>query len=175
MTRDGLRLLALLGLLAGVALAARYRVTGEAVYEAQAPLGAFSGKNPTLEGEVTYEEASGRLEGQVCLDLSAWDSKEPLRDRHTREMFQVDRYPRACLTLKGLDPAKGVLLGVLDLHGVRREVAIPVRHRTEGQRLLFQADFALRLSDYGLKAPSFMGMRVSDRVRVRVQGQGVAP
>lgn len=161
--------------LLGTAWAAGYAVSGEVRYEARAPLGAFGGGNRTLKGKVEFDPASGRLQGRVCVDLAAWDSKEPLRDRHTREMFEVDRFPEACLTLKGYEAAKGLVLGELDLHGVRREVAVPVQYRLEGGRLVFSAEFALSLADFRLKAPSFMGMRVQDRVAVKVQGQGVAP
>jgi polyisoprenoid-binding protein YceI len=157
-------------------MATTYEVHGEATYEARAPLGAFRGVNPSLEGQVVFEPTRGLLQGRVCLDLSAWDSREPLRDRHTREMFQVDRYPQACLSIQGWDPGQNLLQGTLSLHGVERRVAVPVRYTLEpgGKALSFEGSFELLLSDYGLKAPSFMGMRVQDRVVVRVKGQGVA-
>lgn len=119
------------------------------------------------------DPTKGLLKGKVCLDLSSWDSQEPLRDRHTRDMFQVDRYPQACLALQGFDPKKGQVLGILSLHGVERQVSIPVRHALGEEGLTFEGAFEVLLSDYGLKAPSFMGMRVQDRVLVRVKGKGV--
>ncbi|MFN3368980.1 MAG: YceI family protein [Thermus sp.] len=161
--------------LLGWAMAANFQVQGEATYEARAPLGTFRGVNPSLEGVVSFEPVKGLLQGRVCVDLSAWDSKEPLRDRHTREMFQVDRYPQACLLIQGWDANQNLVHGVFSLHGVERRVTVPVRHTLEGGRILrFEGEWELLLSDYGLKAPSFMGMRVQDRVVVRVKGQGVA-
>lgn len=167
--------IALLFLL-GWAVATTYQVSGETLYEARAPLGAFRGVNPTLEGQVVFELTKGFLQGRVCLDLFAWDSKEPLRDQHTREMFQVDRYPRACLDIRSFDPSRGLVQGTLSLHGVERKVGVPVRYTLEegGRLLRFEGELEVLLSDYGLKAPSFMGMRVQDRVVVRVKGQGVA-
>lgn len=45
----------------------------------------------------------------------------------------------------------------------------------EGDQLLrLEGKLEVLLSHYGLKAPSFMGMRVQDRVVVRVKGQEVA-
>ncbi|TFU15350.1 YceI family protein [Thermus tengchongensis] len=160
----------------GWALATGYQVQGEAVYQARAPLGAFQGVNPTLKGQVVFDLTKGQLQGRVCLDLAAWDSKEPLRDRHTRDMFQVDRYPQACLTVAGYDAQKGLVQGTLSLHGVEKKVAWPLRYTLAegGKRVNFEGEFELLLSDYGLKAPTFMGMRVQDRVMVRVKGQGVA-
>lgn len=160
--------------LVGWALATSYQVKGEVIYQARAPVGAFSGSNPTLEGQVVLEGTS--LRGQVCLRLEAWDSKEPLRDRHTREMFQVDQYPQACLRITGYDSEKGLVLGTLSLHGVERPVAWSLRYTLEegGKQARFEGEFELLLSQYNLKAPSFMGMRVQDRVTVRIRGQGVA-
>lgn len=115
-----LRGIALLFLL-GWAAAATYQVSGETLYEARAPLGAFRGVNPTLEGQVVFKLTKGFLQGRVCLDLSAWDSTEPLRDRHTREMFQVDRYPRACLNIQGFDPGQSLVQGTLATRSTSRE------------------------------------------------------
>ncbi len=160
----------------GWALAANFLVTGDAVYEARAPIGAFRGVNRTLEGQVVFEPNQSQLQGKVCLDLSAWDSKEPLRDKHTRDMFQVDRYPKACLHIQGFDAGKSLVQGILSLHGVERKVVVPVRYTLGpgGTTLDFEGELEILLGDYGLKAPSFMGMRVQDRVTVRVRGQGVA-
>ncbi|WP_243028733.1 YceI family protein [Thermus albus] len=159
--------------LLGLALATGFQVTGSVTYQARAPLGTWTGTNPTLKGQVDWDPGKNLLRGQVCLDLQAFDSKEPLRDKHTREMFAVDRYPQACLKVTGWDPGRGVVLGVMSLHGVDRKVEVSVRHSLEGSTLRFRAEMEVLLSDYGLKAPSFMGMRVQDRVLVRVEGQGV--
>lgn len=169
MPRGWLWILALLG----GALAQGYQVRGEVVYTARAPIGTFSGVNRTLQGEVLLDPGSGSLSGRLCLDLSAWDSQEPLRDRHTRAMFEVERYPKACLIPERLDPDKGLLYGTLDLHGVRKPVAWSLELSQGTQGVRFRARFLLRLSDYGLKAPRFMGMQVRDDVQVEVRGEGV--
>lgn len=159
--------------MSGGALAQGYQVRGEVVYTARAPIGTFSGVNRTLQGEVLLDQGSGSVSGRLCLDLSAWDSGEPLRDRHTREMFEVERYPKACFTPTKLDVDKGLLHGTLDLHGVRKAVVIPLEVAQGVQGVRFRARFALRLSEYGLKAPRFMGMQVRDEVQVEVRGEGV--
>ncbi len=163
--------------LAVFALGAEYQVSGRVVYQARGPMGAFQGTNEAVTGTLRWDPDQGVLEGEVCVDLSAWDSGEPLRDKHTRSMFEVEQYPKACLVFTGIegDPAKGPvkLLGELTLHGVTQEVAIPGTARIEGERILFEGTFETKITDWKMKRPSLMGFKVRDRVKVQVYGEAV--
>ena len=88
----------------GVGLAAptSYAVSGTITYAAHGPMGDFKGKNDAVSGKLTWDPASGKLTGKVCVDLRYWDSGEPLRDKHTRGMFETDKFPEACYRLSGL-------------------------------------------------------------------------
>ena len=168
----------LAGLLAfALALAADYRVEGKVVYQARGPMGAFQGINEAVAGTLRWDPGRGVLEGEVCVDLSAWDSGEPLRDKHTRSMFEVEKYPKACLVFTGIegDPAKGPvkLLGELTLHGVTRPVAIPGTARFEGDTIFFEGAFETKITDWKMKRPSLLGFKVRDRVKVQVFGKAV--
>lgn len=169
-------LLALSALLVASALAnpSLYTLQGQVVYEGRAPVGSWKGENPTLEGRVTWDKATGALRGRVCLDQRRWDSGEPLRDSHTRKLFEVDRYPQACLELGGLEgqvPGPVTVLGVLEIHGVKRSVRIPGEVRVQGQTLVFQGSFTTRITDWGMTPPSLMGMRMRDEVRVQISAE----
>ena len=168
----------IVGILAfALALAADYRVEGKVVYQARGPMGAFQGTNEAVAGTLRWDPGQGVIEGKVCVDLSAWDSGEPLRDKHTRSMFEVEKHPQACLVLTGLegDPKKGPvqLLGKLTLHGVTRPVAIPGTARLEGEAILFEGAFETKITDWEMKRPSLMGFKVRDLVRVQVYGKAV--
>jgi len=168
----------LAGLLAfAFALAAEYQVKGKVVYLARGPMGAFQGTNEAVTGALRWDPGKQTLEGEVCVDLSTWDSGEPLRDKHTRSMFEVEKYPKACLVLTGIegDPAKGAvkLLGELTLHGVTQAVAIPGTARIEGGRILFEGTFETKITDWKMKRPRLMGFKVRDQVEVQVYGEAV--
>ncbi len=164
----------------GLALAnpATYRVTGWVRYRAHGPMGDFEGKNPAVTGTLTWDAKAHRLSGEVCLDLRRWDSGEPLRDRHTRDMFQVDRYPNACYRVRGLggDLAAGSvrLLGTLRLQGVERPLELSGRLRFAGARAVFDGAFETKITDWKMRRPSLLGFKVRDRVKVWVHGEGVA-
>lgn len=170
--------LALLLVWAGALAAPQaYRVSGEVVYQARAPIGSFQGRNTAVSGEVVWDPEAGSLEGKVCLDLAAWDSGEPLRDKHTRSMFEVDKYPEACLVLTGIEGGPGAgetrLLGELTIHGVTRPVVIPGRAELREGKVVFEGAFETKITDWKMKRPSLMGFKVRDLVRVEVRGEAV--
>ena len=170
------RAMALLVLL-GAALAAPlpYQVSGKVVYQARGPMGAFKGTNTAVSGEVRWDSQAGTLTGKVCVDLSKWDSGEPLRDKHTRGMFEVTKYPEACLKVTGLegDPKSGEvkLLGNLTIHGVTRPVVIPGKVRFKGDSILFEGYFETKITDWKMRRPSLLGFKVRDLVKVWVYGE----
>lgn len=153
-----------------------YQVEGKVVYEARGPLGAFRGTNEAVSGTLTLNLEAKTLQGRVCLDLARFDSGEPLRDQHTRRMFEVEKYPEACLELKGFkgDPRQGEvsLLGELSLHGVRRPVEIPGKVQL-GPNVVFEGAFETRITEWQMKRPSVMGFTVADQVKVFIYGRGV--
>ncbi|WP_337845619.1 YceI family protein [Thermus sp.] len=167
------RFLAFLALMVAWTLAdsTPYTLQGRVVYEGRAPLGSWKGENPTLEGQVAWDKATGALRGRVCLDQRRWDSGEPLRDSHTRKLFEVDRYPQACLELEGLEgpvPGPVTIRGVLEIHGVKKPVRISGEVQAQGKALIFQGGFTTRITDWGMTPPSLMGMRVRDEVQVQI-------
>jgi len=161
----------------GMVLAAPlpYQVSGKVVYQARGPMGAFKGANTAVAGQVLWDAQAGTLTGKVCLDLSKWDSGEPLRDKHTRGMFEVNKYPEACLEITGLegDPKSGAvkLLGNLTIHGVTRPVVIPGKVRFQGDTIVFEGSFETKITDWKMRRPSLLGFKVRDLVKVWVYGE----
>ena len=170
--------LALIVLLSPVLAAKGYDVGGRIVYEAKGPIGAFKGENTAVSGALTWDPEQQTASGRVCVDLTAWDSGEPLRDKHTRTMFETDVDPEACFELEGVRPGAApdeiVLVGRLSMHGVTLPLEIPGKlvQKANG-RLYFAGYFETRITDWGMKRPSMMGFKVRDRVKVWVYGEGV--
>jgi polyisoprenoid-binding protein YceI len=90
-------------------------------------------------------------------------------------MFEVNRFPKACLRLTGLEALgqeqerEAVVAGLLNLHGVERPLKVKGTLRQEGNLYRFRGSFLLRLGDYGLEAPTFLFMRVAEEVKVWVE------
>jgi polyisoprenoid-binding protein YceI len=117
---------------------------------------------------------------EIDVQVREMDTGNSARDERMREMFESDRYP----VIRGT-------VGEIDVDGIRREIgkggeekaifdltlgirdvertihAAATNFREEGSRVGFDVEFPVSLTDYGLKAPSFLGIfRVRDKVTV---------
>jgi polyisoprenoid-binding protein YceI len=173
-------LILLTGLFMSLAVAdpTTYLLTGKVTYQAKAPIGQWQGSNTALDGQLNWDAQSGEVSGQICVTLAAWSSGEPLKDRHTQEMFQVDQFPKGCFSVSGIqgDVASGqiTLLGLLELHGVKHDLSIPGTFQQQSGTLIFDGNFSTNVTDWGMKRPSMLGMTVADEVQVQVHGEAVA-
>ena len=178
MRKVGWMALLMAGVFSFVFAAGEYTVSGRIVYEARSPIGVFKGENRTVNGGLSWDPQTRKAEGRICVDLAAWDSGEPLRDRHTSAMFEVDTYPKGCFELTGVrvgaTAGKLVLFGNLTLHGVTRAIEIPGKMHDEGSKLYFEGYFETKITDWEMKQPSMIGLKVNDLVKVWVYGEGAA-
>ena|SRR6185503_14476903 len=135
------------------------------------------GQGPGAEGVV--QVSSGTLNGSLTFELDSLETGIALRDRHMKENYlQTSRHPKAELKLSGLDvsklPATGdfgpVTLpfqGTLSLHGVERPVSGSARLSRSGEQVNATAEFPLKLGDFGIEVPSYLGITVAEKVQVK--------
>ena len=176
--------LALAVVLAGTGLAAAggpWRVTQPEV-RIQCPLtigGSFQAKTTALSGTLTAPAGASALEGMVSLDLRTIDTGISLRNDHLREKYlEVDKgpgYDTATLSqieLQGTMPdgpgGKGTFTGLLTLHGTMKSVSGAAEIRPRGAGTSVKASFPLKLSDYNIPEPRYLGVGVKDTVQVEV-------
>lgn len=164
----GLALLALAPL-AAPAQARRWEVAGDVSYRGSFLGTRWVGVNPTLRGQVTWDEATGALDGEVCVETGAFDSGVRKRDEDAQRILEVARYPRSCFAPRALriDGETAAVEGELALHGVRRPVRC-IGHRTPE---LLECTFTTRFSDWNLRRPRLLGLPVADEVEVRVRAR----
>lgn len=117
---------------------------------------------------------------EVDVLVEEMDTGNGSRDERMREMFQSDRFPRIHGTVKEIDVDRirkeGEEAGggnapfdlALRIRDVERNVRATVSNlREEGNRVGFDMEFSVSLGEFGLEAPSFLGIfRVRDKVTV---------
>lgn len=164
---------ALVGL--AYAQAPQFAVEGRVTYAASYALGRWEGSNLTPGGQVRWDAGSGELEGQICIDLRAFDSGNPLRDADSRGVFEVNKYPQSCFQPTRLirQGDEEIVVGVLELHGVRREIRIRGNLSQEGPAYRFRGAFNTKFSEWNLERPSLIFVRVDDPVQVRLEARVV--
>ena len=118
---------------------------------------------------------------EVEVPVEGMDTRNKSRDRHMREMFGAERFPRIRATSQDVDVERlRVETGKgrdgdasIDLHlrirDVERKVRATVSNLKEsGDQVTFDLEFPVSLGEFDLKAPSVLGIiRVGDKVSVK--------
>ena len=155
----------------------------EVRFTSQAPIEEVVGVTDRIDGYVLLNgprlEAGSETEGtQLYLevDLASLDTGLGLRNRHMRRNYlEVEEFPYAFLeaTIERVEAlaAGGFRVnaqGVMTIHGVGRQMDIPcdVVERGEGYRI--RCAFDLLLSDFGIKIPRLMFLKLANEVRLEL-------
>jgi polyisoprenoid-binding protein YceI len=114
------------------------------------------------------------------VDLTGLTSDEDRRDRRVQDALETATYPTATFTVTGisgvdasLDPAVQQtfqLVGILDLHGVQKEITWEVEARREGDVITALATTTFRFDEFGIQPPNIAGfVSVADEVTLQMQ------
>jgi polyisoprenoid-binding protein YceI len=135
-----------------------------------------------LRGEDEGVERPGRdgpdnsqpLDGDLAVDLQTLETGIGLRDDHLRKKYlEVERgpaYAQARLKNIRVDKLSGKtpFRAVLTLHGQTKEITGTADIKPEGDGYRLNASFPVRVSEFGIPEPTYLGVGVKDEVVVRV-------
>ncbi len=189
---------------AGPAAAATERFTADdplgrdrVEWTLEAPLELITGTTGAIRGEITVDRENLRgagTEARFTVNVSGFTTGIALRDRHLRADFlAADRFPEAVFTLERVmgasadslrpnAPVELTVAGTLELRGVKRPLAVPVRllymtgppagapstiPAKPGNLLRVTAEFDVLLADFDIPRRGLI-LQVGDTARVRV-------
>jgi polyisoprenoid-binding protein YceI len=131
----------------------------------------IEGKSSAISLE---EDASGMT---FNVPLEPIDTGIDLRNRHLREMLQVEKFPAATLRVsrselkfpREREPAEGNARGELTLHGQSRPVEVHYHaDRSSSGTTKVHGSLQLDLRDFAITRPSYLGVSVAPEVQVDV-------
>jgi len=163
---------ALLARLAG-AEPARYRIlpeASEARFKATSRLMDADGKFARLAGEVTVDPkdpATAKI--RVTIEAASIDTGIGMRDNHLRsaDFLDVARFPTITFESQRVEMTgkKAAVTGQLTVHGVTREIVVPVDVQLTEVALVAAGEFVLNRRDYAINYSSFLNP-IGDSVRI---------
>ncbi len=140
------------------------------------------GGKPT--GHFTVDSGHSKLtSGEILVNLEAFGTGLPLRDRHMREKYlETKTFPDAVfkaapLAFKdGKLPGETDLKGSLTLHGVTKPITANVKVNGAAKNASLteaeiEADFEIVLSDFKVAIPEYAGVTVAEKVKVHISFQ----
>ena len=136
-------------------------------------------------------EARGDLERlaetasvSLMIDALSYNSNIGLRDQDVQEYYlEVKQYPTIRFESTGVvnserprssaEPWLITLKGDLELHGVKREILLPVRVFYQGSKIVAQGQFRLLLEKFNIAVPRLLFVKAGNAVQVdfRIVGE----
>ncbi|HET8797112.1 MAG TPA: YceI family protein, partial [Thermoanaerobaculia bacterium] len=112
------------------------------------------------------------------IDLTSIETDTPDLTTHlkTPDFFDVAKYPKATFTSTSLTTAPAgaangathELKGILDLHGVQKEVTIPVTATTTPEGVRTTSEFTINRHDWGISYKGMADDLIKDNVLIKL-------
>src|SRR5499433_1851136 len=142
----------------------RYRIQPEAsevTFRATSRLMNAEGRFHRVSGEVTVDPQDfSAAKITLSIEAASLDTGIGMRDSHLRseDFFDVKRFPRITFESERIEAAgRSVsVYGRLTVHGVTREIAVPVRVDVTTLALVATGELVIDRRDYGLDYKSFI-------------------
>lgn len=152
--------------------------SGTLSFTGHSTVGDFVGTTTVVSGGVTGNAELANAHGWVEAPITTLSTGNRLRDRDLRATMDVANYPTMRFELAGVtvespaapsDTVTGALRGVLTIHGVTRDVAIPATLIAAGDTIDVSGAFPVDLADYkvGGLTRLFGTLRVQHKIDVR--------
>lgn len=171
--------LAAVATLSGTASAGneKYRVSGGNV-TVVCPLtvgGGFEAKTQAVTGEVSLAaDQPSSLGGALSVDLRTLTTGIAMRDRHMKDNYlevangpDFEKATIEDIKIEKLD-GKTTFNATLVLHGERRPVTGTATLERKDGGYKVQAEFPVRVSEYKIAKPSYLGVGVQDEIRIKI-------
>jgi polyisoprenoid-binding protein YceI len=158
---------------AAVAEPLRFRIQPEAseiTFRATSRLMNAEGRFSRFSGDVVVDP--GALTGaRITLTIEAASLRTGIRmrDNHLRssDFFDVERFPTVLFQSVRVEAAgrRATVVGHLTLHGVTREIAVPIDVQITDTALVAGGEFIVNRGEYGMNYNSFLNP-IGNEVRV---------
>ena len=161
-------------------------------FESQATLETIKGTTTKVSGTIAADPAApSNANVDVTIDLRSLDTGISMRNEHMRgeNFLNVEKYATATFKSVSVTAPKSIVAnqpadigvtGDFTVHGVTKRITVPVRvvmipeseltksSRGPGDWIHATANFAIKLTDYGIAVPEKLMMKLSNNVDIKL-------
>ncbi|HUI56983.1 MAG TPA: YceI family protein [Bryobacteraceae bacterium] len=127
-------------------------------------------------GNIRFDPSTGRASGELVVDATSGASGNSSRDhRMHSSILESDRYPEIVFRpdhVEGKIAPEGAsqvqVHGLFSIHGADHEIVLPADVQGQGGRYTATLHFVIPYVKWGLKNPSTLILRVSDKVEITI-------
>jgi polyisoprenoid-binding protein YceI len=127
-------------------------------------------------GDIRFDAATGKASGELVVDATSGDSGSGTRDRNMhKNVLESARYPEIVFRPDRVEgkvspqgASKVALHGIFSIHGAQHDVTLPVEVEAADGQYTATIQFAVPYVQWGMKNPSTLFLRVSDKVEISI-------
>jgi polyisoprenoid-binding protein YceI len=127
-------------------------------------------------GDIRFDAATGKASGELVVDATSGDSGSGARDRSMhKNVLESARYPEIVFRpdrVEGKVTQQGTshvgLHGMFSIHGADHEITLPAVVEAADGQYTAALTFAVPYVQWGMKNPSTLFLRVSDKVEITI-------
>ena len=128
-------------------------------------------------GDLRFDPATGRIEGELVVDATSGATGSESRDANMhKNILESSRYPEIVFRPDRVEgkvaaegPSQVQLHGTFRMHGADHEMTVPVEVEAAGGKYTATARFQVPYVKWGMKNASTFILRVSDKVDLTVR------
>ena len=127
-------------------------------------------------GTLSFDLQSGKAYGELVVDATSGESGSPARDKRMHaSILESAKYPEIAFRPDRVDgkvapegKSQVQLHGVFAIHGVEHEILLPATVDAAAGQYNVAATFEVPYVTWGMKNPSTLMLRVSDKVEITI-------
>ena len=147
--------------------------TGTAIFHSKVPLHTFSGSSENLTGLINLDDNTV----DFYLDLATLDTGNGKRDKDMRLTLDVENHPFgeffgqlvSEFDPSIIEPQAAIVEGKFKIHGNEQDVRIEGELTKNGDEIILNAGWILRLEDYEIVPPSLLFVKVDQEQEIEIE------
>jgi polyisoprenoid-binding protein YceI len=145
-------------------------------YDGKHPAHNWTGASKEIKGSFIFDKDKPILSNvDLYVPVFSFDSKNSNRDSNMLDVIEDYFYPTVSFTSSAITKEENqyYINGILFFHGIKKEVIIPINFILDDKKIIVDADFTISLSDYKIKRPSLLTIKMKDDIAIKFYLVGI--
>tara|TARA_B100000214_G_C23819644_1_gene559018 strand:- start:25 stop:564 length:540 start_codon:yes stop_codon:yes gene_type:complete len=140
-------------------------------YDGKHPAHNWTGVSKDIQGtfEINKQDLT-QSKVDLFVPVFSFDSKNANRDSNMLDVVEEYYYPFVRFTSSKINKTENgfKVTGNLSFHGIIKEITIPVNLEEDNQTVIVTSDFSIMLSDFKIKRPALLTIKIRNQVDLKV-------
>mgnify|MGYP004004635217 FL=1 len=140
-------------------------------YDGRHPAHNWTGVSKEIKGSFIFDKDNPTASNvDLFVPVFSFDSKNSNRDSNMLDVIEDYFYQTVSFTSSEIlkEENQYYIKGLLFFHGIKKEITIPVNFTLDDKKIKVDADFSISLTDYKIKRPSLLTIKMKDDITIKL-------